>query len=175
MKIILISLMMTFNIIFCMYKHPMTLAINLMLQLTILIILMNSINFSSWFSYIMFLIMVGALLVLFMYMTSLTSNMKFKYNYYMMWFFIIFFLMTYMMIFNKDILIMFLKNFSEESYKFTKEIINNLDNKEAFMLSPMYDKLEKILTILLINYLLYVLIIVVKIVNIKKGTMRKMN
>ena len=55
-------------------KHPLTLGLTLILQ-TLLICAASSISTSfTWFSYILFIIFVGATLVLFIYVASLAPN-----------------------------------------------------------------------------------------------------
>nr|APX40743.1 NADH dehydrogenase subunit 6 [Smaragdina reyi] len=77
----LLIMLMLSSIMFCLMKHPLTLGLVLLTQ-TILIALSSGImNMNFWFSYIVFLIMIGGMLVLFTYMTSIASNEKFSFSY----------------------------------------------------------------------------------------------
>nr|APX39963.1 NADH dehydrogenase subunit 6 [Chilotomina oberthuri] len=77
----LMIMLIVSSIMFCMMNHPLTLGLILLFQ-TILIALYSGImNMNFWFSYIVFLIMVGGMLVLFTYMTSIASNEKFSFSY----------------------------------------------------------------------------------------------
>nr|YP_010273939.1 NADH dehydrogenase subunit 6 [Bulinus truncatus]QYJ56642.1 NADH dehydrogenase subunit 6 [Bulinus truncatus] len=58
------------------YFTPISLGIILFLTSVFMVFLM-SITLSSWYSYILFLVYVGGLLVLFMYMCIMGSNVKF--------------------------------------------------------------------------------------------------
>nr|AZL93100.1 NADH dehydrogenase subunit 6 [Arge similis] len=171
----MIIMMMILNMTFCFFKHPMMLGMNLLIQTIMLIMLLGSMNKTFWFSYIMFLIMIGALIVLFIYMTSITSNKKFKFNNMNILMIILLMIIMMMLYFKIDQMIMFMKIIMEESINLNNEINNNNNNQESLMMSSMYNQLEKLITFILINYLLYVLFIIVKIIDIKKGMMRKSN
>nr|QPN49473.1 NADH dehydrogenase subunit 6 [Lycorma delicatula]QPN49486.1 NADH dehydrogenase subunit 6 [Lycorma delicatula]QPN49499.1 NADH dehydrogenase subunit 6 [Lycorma delicatula]QPN49512.1 NADH dehydrogenase subunit 6 [Lycorma delicatula]QPN49525.1 NADH dehydrogenase subunit 6 [Lycorma delicatula] len=61
-----------------MLKHPMSLG-SMMIFQTALMCSNNSMTIkSSWYLYIMFLTTVGGLMIMFMYMSSIASNEKFK-------------------------------------------------------------------------------------------------
>nr|YP_010235831.1 NADH dehydrogenase subunit 6 [Youtuus erythrus]QTD82449.1 NADH dehydrogenase subunit 6 [Youtuus erythrus] len=74
MKMMMILLSLTSPIL----KHPISLGSTLMIQ-TILICNYLSSNFeSSWYSYIIFITIIGGMMVMFMYMSSIASNEKFN-------------------------------------------------------------------------------------------------
>nr|YP_010235792.1 NADH dehydrogenase subunit 6 [Bambusicaliscelis flavus]QTD82410.1 NADH dehydrogenase subunit 6 [Bambusicaliscelis flavus] len=59
-------------------KHPVSMGSLLMTQ-TILICMISSMKFySPWYSYILFITIIGGMMVMFMYMSSIASNEKFK-------------------------------------------------------------------------------------------------
>nr|AML25793.1 NADH dehydrogenase subunit 6 [Histeridae sp. BMNH 1274329] len=76
--------MMIFSVIlasiFMQMKHPISMGLILLLQTILISVQTGLLTYSTWFSYIMFLIMVGGMLVLFIYMTSVASNEKFSYK-----------------------------------------------------------------------------------------------
>nr|UXW88440.1 NADH dehydrogenase subunit 6 [Henosepilachna vigintioctomaculata] len=78
----LFTFMMTFSLILIFLKHPLSLGFFILIQ-TILISMMMGMFYNFWYSYILFLIMIGGLLILFIYMTSIASNEKFKSNFYL--------------------------------------------------------------------------------------------
>nr|AXS66118.1 NADH dehydrogenase subunit 6 [Curculionoidea sp. 28 KM-2017] len=59
-------------------KHPLALGGGLLLQTTLLAMVTGFFYQNFWFSYILFLIMIGGMLVMFIYMTSIASNEKFQ-------------------------------------------------------------------------------------------------
>lgn len=126
-----------------------------------------------WFSYILFLIFIGGILVLFIYIASLASNEKFNFSFNNL---IKFFLLIFLII----LIIILTDNFWFNSSFFNREI-NSLTNfliliKENFLsVSKIYDSPNNIIIIFLINYLLLNLIIIVKITNIFYGPLRPKN
>nr|AML26727.1 NADH dehydrogenase subunit 6 [Histeridae sp. BMNH 1274738] len=72
--------MMIMAAIFIQMKHPLSMSLILLMQTVLISIQTGILSLNTWFSYIMFLIMVGGMLVLFIYMTSVASNEKFSYK-----------------------------------------------------------------------------------------------
>lgn len=111
-----------------------------------------------WFRYILFLVIVGGILVVFVYITRVASNEKFfiKYKFFNLFLiFIIFFIILYV----------YIKNFSKN----TDLILNSYEyiiNK--FFIFPYYT-----IILLIIIYLLVTLIVVVKITQLKLGPLRQ--
>nr|YP_010584118.1 NADH dehydrogenase subunit 6 [Aphidius colemani]UZT28763.1 NADH dehydrogenase subunit 6 [Aphidius colemani] len=60
--------------------HPLILSLMLTFYIIIMSLLMNLINSNYWYSYILFLIMIGGLMILFMYFTSIASNNLINFN-----------------------------------------------------------------------------------------------
>nr|YP_009708254.1 NADH dehydrogenase subunit 6 [Figulus binodulus]QEV84365.1 NADH dehydrogenase subunit 6 [Figulus binodulus] len=73
----LLMISVTFSTCMMLMTHPLSMGISLMMQ-TIMIAMITGIIHSPWYSYILFIIMVGGMLVLFLYMTNVASNEKFK-------------------------------------------------------------------------------------------------
>nr|ALO76382.1 NADH deshydrogenase subunit 6 [Cantharis sp. CAN01] len=61
-------------------NHPLSMGINLLLQTIIIAIITGFMSLNFWMSYLLFLVMVGGMLILFMYMTSIASNEKFFFS-----------------------------------------------------------------------------------------------
>nr|AEP27684.1 NADH dehydrogenase subunit 6 [Apoderus coryli] len=80
--VLTLSLVIIFiSMLFTVINHPLSFSL-LTLILAIMIALTTSIiGTTSWFSYIIFLIMIGAMLILFLYMTSIAPNEKFKMSF----------------------------------------------------------------------------------------------
>nr|AML26329.1 NADH dehydrogenase subunit 6 [Hydrophilidae sp. BMNH 1274336] len=152
----LTSLMMIFS------KHPMSMGMIVLMQVINTALITGLLTNNFWFSYILFMIMVGGMLVLFIYMTSIASNEKFKFSKIMMVNFIM--IMSLIMLYSmlSDSLIY------EYSELFNYQTLNLNLNK---YINYPYN----IITIMMIMYLLMTLIVVVKISKIKYGPLRQMN
>nr|AML26304.1 NADH dehydrogenase subunit 6 [Hydrophilidae sp. BMNH 1274334] len=152
----LTSLMMIFS------KHPMSMGMILLIQVINTALITGLLTNNFWFSYILFMIMIGGMLVLFIYMTSIASNEKFKFSKIILLSFIS--IMTLIMLYTliSDSLM------SEYKELFNYQILNLNLNK---YINYPYN----IITIMMILYLLMTLIVVVKISKIKYGPLRQMN
>nr|YP_010238869.1 NADH dehydrogenase subunit 6 [Anoplophora horsfieldi]QTE20918.1 NADH dehydrogenase subunit 6 [Anoplophora horsfieldi]QTV20884.1 NADH dehydrogenase subunit 6 [Anoplophora horsfieldi] len=165
MTLILIMSSIIMSITFLFLNHPLSFGMIILIQ-TILIALMTGLmNYNFWFSYIIFLIMIGGMLILFIYMTSIASNEKFKFSYKL-------FITISMM------LIILLTLFILDSYLFNFNLMNDLTNQnmiQNFKLSMNKFLMWPINTIffLIIIYLLITLIMIVKITDIKSGPLRQ--
>nr|YP_010987660.1 NADH dehydrogenase subunit 6 [Oxytelus tibetanus]WON66079.1 NADH dehydrogenase subunit 6 [Oxytelus tibetanus] len=160
MSLILI-LMVNLSIMFLFSKHPITMGVILLMQTLMTCFLMNAILLNSWFSYILLLIMIGGLLILFIYMTSLVSNEKFKFSPFLLFMNLI----TMMIIMVSFMFDQFNMTLLNKSFTMMKYSLNMNFNK---FLMPSY-----LTMIILIIYLLIVLIAVVKISSFKTGPLRQ--
>nr|QNP10055.1 NADH dehydrogenase subunit 6 [Ochthebius nanus] len=157
----LMNLIFSINFLFMM--HPMSMGMTLLIQTIMIALITGFMNFNYWFSYILFLIMIGGMLVLFIYMTSIASNEKFKFNNKLM--FIVIMLSMIMMLM---LMIMDKYNFIINNFNF------NLMNKmEYLMLSKFYNTPSNLIMFLMIIYLFITLIAVVKITEFKIGPLRQ--
>nr|UFZ13447.1 NADH dehydrogenase subunit 6 [Ctenochauliodes nigrovenosus] len=165
--IIISSLLMSMN--FILTNHPLSMGLILLIQTILISMITGMLMQSFWFSYILFLIMLGGMLVLFIYMTSLASNELFS-------------LSTKMIIIN----LMMIMSFMIILYIYYYPHINNmnldtsmiyqiLNQENSIELNKLYNFPTMNLTLILINYLFLTLIIVVNITNINYGPLRKMN
>nr|UFZ13044.1 NADH dehydrogenase subunit 6 [Protohermes latus] len=167
--IILINFIITWN--FTQVNHPLAMGLILLLQTVLICLTSGMLVQTFWFSYILFLIMLGGMLILFIYMTSLASNELFSISMKT--------LIINLMLFSMFFLIFFMDSFSWISN------MMNLDMtmlKNSLILTENSSELIKLynfptmnLTLLLINYLFLTLIIIVKITNIFFGPLRQFN
>nr|UFZ13083.1 NADH dehydrogenase subunit 6 [Protohermes similis] len=166
--IILINLIITWN--FTQVSHPLAMGLILLLQ-TVMICLTSGILIQTfWFSYILFLIMLGGMLILFIYMTSLASNELFSISMKT--------IMINMMLFSILLIIFITDSFSwiSNSMNFDMNLFKTLINTEnSSELIKLYNFPTMNLTLMLINYLFLTLIIIVKITNIFFGPLRQFN
>jgi hypothetical protein len=75
---LLISIRTITRLIFTQIKHPLAIGLMLLIQTTIVCIIRGTKYKRFWFSYILFIIIIGGMLVLFIYITRLASNEVFS-------------------------------------------------------------------------------------------------
>nr|QWB85700.1 NADH dehydrogenase subunit 6 [Peithona prionoides] len=156
-------LTISLSTIFIFLNHPLSLGIILLTQTILISLMTGTMNNNFWYSYMIFLIMIGGMLILFIYMTSVASNEKFKFNPK----FLFLIKSTMILIFMMMFLDSFIFNLNFNMTNFSQ--INNL-SLSKFINSP-----NNMIIFLIILYLLISLIMVVKITNINYGPLRQKN
>nr|AMH85588.1 NADH dehydrogenase subunit 6 [Cochliomyia macellaria] len=171
MQWILMSLLFIFNFIFMNMKHPLAMGLTLLIQTTLVCLTSGLMTKSFWFSYILFLVFLGGMLVLFIYVTSLASNEMFTFSIKLLFISLsILFLMIVTLFFmDKNILLQY-QNLEVKSIC----DLNSYLTENSLSLNKLYNYPTNLLTILLMNYLLITLIAVVKITKLFKGPLRPM-
>nr|YP_007026248.1 NADH dehydrogenase subunit 6 [Chrysomya bezziana]AFV08308.1 NADH dehydrogenase subunit 6 [Chrysomya bezziana] len=171
MQWILLSMLFIFNFIFMNMKHPLAMGLTLLIQTTLVCLTSGLMTKSFWFSYILFLVFLGGMLVLFIYVTSLASNEMFTFSIKLLLIsFSIFFMMIITLFFMDKNLLLQYQNFEVKSiYDMNSYLMEN-----SLSLNKLYNYPTNLLTILLMNYLLITLIAVVKITKLFKGPLRPM-
>lgn len=160
---------MIISFTFSQLSHPLALGFILLIQTFFSCILINLNHESSWFSYILFLVFLGAILILFIYVTSVASNEKFKFS------FILAFSIFIIICVALFISLLYNNYFELFNLAFNLELnnIESLNFKEnSLSIIKFYNFPTNILTIILINYLLFSLIVIVKITNFNYGPLR---
>nr|AFQ62305.1 NADH dehydrogenase subunit 6 [Salpingus aeneus] len=167
MLILLFSLNLTLSLIFMFLTHPLSAGLILLMQTIIISLITSNFYINFWFSYILFLIMIGGMLILFIYMTSIASNEKFFFDMKSMMITmiipsitLIFYYLNYLFSMN------FMNN---EMLIFNKTLINSMTLNKYFSY-PL-----NMILLFIIIYLFITLIAVVKITNFNKGPLRQMN
>nr|AYW52334.1 NADH dehydrogenase subunit 6 [Entiminae sp. ACP-2013] len=159
---ITLSWMLSFMFIFL--SHPLSLGFTLLLQTIMASLILGNLNLNFWFSYILFLIMIGGMLVLFIYMTSIASDEKFNFSKNFMIMYIMLMMFYFIML-------------SSDSFFFYSELMNsdllktNI-NSEILSMNKLTNKFNWMVFFILIWYLLVTLITIVKIAYSKMGTLR---
>nr|AXS66108.1 NADH dehydrogenase subunit 6 [Cucujoidea sp. 46 KM-2017] len=166
------SLIMTsmwlFSLIFIFLDHPLSLGLILLLQSICTSLLMGLISLNFWYSYMIFLIMVGGMLVLFLYMTSIASNEKFFFSMKLFYLSIMFmFILILIYYLNKHLLMLNINNIFS-TYLMNKS--NFFLSMNKYFIYPM-----NMTYMILIIYLFITLIAVVKITSINHGPLRQMH
>nr|YP_010625957.1 NADH dehydrogenase subunit 6 [Sininocellia chikun]WBK02703.1 NADH dehydrogenase subunit 6 [Sininocellia chikun] len=154
------SLLISFNIL--KMKHPLIMGFMLIIQTLLISLILGFINNIFWFSYILFIIMIGGMMILFIYMTSLASNEKFIFS--STWFF-----MNTLIFFSMIFFILLIS-----PYEFTLISMNN-EMSTILNLNKLYNLNSKNITLISIIYLLITLIIIIKITNKDMGPLRQKN
>nr|WRY72458.1 NADH dehydrogenase subunit 6 [Warodia biguttata] len=160
MKIMLTKMLIIMSSIAPNLKTPMSMGVVLMMQTMLVILFMNSIMTTSWFAMTTFMMMIGGLLIMFMYMSSIASNEKFKLKINLM------VLLILMITISEE---MMCKNYLNE----TQEMLTS--NNLNFSLMKIYNSKSMGLTIMLVMYLLLTMISVTKMVKHHKGPLRAFN
>nr|QXG19443.1 NADH dehydrogenase subunit 6 [Drosophila nigrosparsa] len=173
LQLILYSLIFITTIIFINMIHPLAMGLTLLIQTVLICLISGLMTKTFWFSYILFLIFLGGMLVLFIYVTSLASNEMFNLSIKLSMISLILFIGFLMvsLILDKNSTSFFLINNEMES-------ITNMYSyfpENSLSLNKLYNFPTNFVTILLMNYLLITLIVVVKITKMFKGPLRIMN
>nr|YP_010627184.1 NADH dehydrogenase subunit 6 [Syritta vitripennis]WBK26888.1 NADH dehydrogenase subunit 6 [Syritta vitripennis] len=173
MQLMLYSLTLIFSFIFMQMNHPITMGLLLLIQTILICCITGLMTKSFWFSYILFLIFVGGMLVLFIYMTSLASNEMFSISMKMTTISLItFFILLTTILFMDKLLVLFNSSNNEV---ISISNLNSYIQENTLNLNKLYNYPNNMVTILLINYLLITLIATVKITKLFHGPLRSMN
>nr|YP_007625234.1 NADH dehydrogenase subunit 6 [Pseudolestes mirabilis]ACM63344.1 NADH dehydrogenase subunit 6 [Pseudolestes mirabilis] len=163
-QIMMLTAVLLNTILFSTMKHPMSMGITLLTQTTVICVLTASTSQNTWFSYILFLVFLGGMMVLFIYMTSVASNDLFTYSKKWMGF-IPLAMITLLLITCIDPIM--LNNNSEDT--------NPNPETAEHMTMSMFNYPNNILTIGMVLYLFLTLTVVVKITASHRGPLRSKN
>nr|YP_009713605.1 NADH dehydrogenase subunit 6 [Pseudeuphausia sinica]QGG46164.1 NADH dehydrogenase subunit 6 [Pseudeuphausia sinica] len=155
------------SIMFTQLKHPLAMGLGLLLQTIVICCVSGLHNISFWFSYILFLIFLGGILVLFIYVTSLASNNMFKFSLTSL----IFILPTLLISFC----LMFMDPLSTLQYSSLNSSIGFKQMPYSIntsLISTIYNSTNMNLTIFMVYYLLLTLVVVVKVTDSFFGPLR---
>nr|QGR23978.1 NADH dehydrogenase subunit 6 [Drosophila borborema]QGR24030.1 NADH dehydrogenase subunit 6 [Drosophila seriema] len=173
LQLILYSLIFLTSIIFINMIHPLAMGLTLLIQTILICLISGLMTKTFWFSYILFLIFLGGMLVLFIYVTSLASNEMFNLSLKLT--------MICSILLISSILLILLIDKNYFSFFLTNNEMQNISNiysyfpENSLSLNKLYNFPTNFVTILLMNYLLITLIVVVKITKLFKGPLRLMN
>nr|AYW52295.1 NADH dehydrogenase subunit 6 [Lebiini sp. 2 ACP-2013] len=167
--LMIMNIMMTITFLFM--KHPLSMGLILMIQTIIISMLSSMFSYSYWFSYILFLVMIGGMLILFIYMTSLASNEMMNFSMKIL-FMLLILMMLSIMYYNFIDYMMFNSLFKNSNMI---EMLKNWNNKNENLISlnMIYNYPNSIITLMMVNYLFLTLIAVVKITDMNYGPLRQ--
>nr|YP_009729779.1 NADH dehydrogenase subunit 6 [Copris tripartitus]QHW07557.1 NADH dehydrogenase subunit 6 [Copris tripartitus] len=158
----MISFMMSLFIM--TLKHPLSMGVTLLIQSIMISLITGFFNLNYWYSYILFLIMIGGMLVLFIYMTSIAPNEQFYPSIKLS-------IITMFLIFITLISLLTL-----DYYFFNLNNINELMTTNFYFnlsLNKYFNSPNILVTFMIIIYLFITLLAVVKITDFKKGMLRQ--
>nr|YP_010022257.1 NADH dehydrogenase subunit 6 [Asyndetus clavipes]QOL12447.1 NADH dehydrogenase subunit 6 [Asyndetus clavipes] len=173
MQFILNMLIITSSMIFIQMNHPLAMGLMLLIQTLFICLMTGLMTKTFWFSYILFLMFLGGMLVLFIYVTSLASNEMFSLSMKMT-------LISMSIMMASFLFLMFIDSSLMSSIYQNNEMSElsnyfSLIKENNIMLNKIYNFPTNYMTIILINYLLITLIAIVKITNVFYGPLRQMN
>nr|YP_009236688.1 NADH dehydrogenase subunit 6 [Telchinia circeis]AMJ17152.1 NADH dehydrogenase subunit 6 [Telchinia circeis] len=174
MKMFLSNLIFFLCLFMFFTNHPLAMGMMILIQTLLTCTLSGMLIDTYWFSYILFLIFLGGLLVLFIYVSSIASNELFKINLMNKILFLVSIFYSLLITFY------LMNNLSWMNFYFNEEMnnfLNNIfffNNEYNFNLSKLYNEQTYFLMFLLIIYLFITLVAVVKITNIFFGPLRPM-
>nr|YP_010384329.1 NADH dehydrogenase subunit 6 [Mesacturoides brevisquamatus]UGW52210.1 NADH dehydrogenase subunit 6 [Mesacturoides brevisquamatus] len=166
--LLLYLISMTLSLIFINITHPLAMGMMLLLQTLAICAITALMNFHVWFSYILFLIFLGGMLVLFIYITSLASNEMFQFSFKMITFFTFMISLGVLVTMFLDPLLLDFKMASSDMHKY----MGTSYNSQAVLISNIYSTNTMNTTLFMILYLLLTLIVVVKITYTFLGPLR---
>ncbi|BCX71411.1 NADH dehydrogenase subunit 6 (mitochondrion) [Penaeus japonicus] len=154
------------SIIFTRLLHPLAMGLMLLFQ-TIMICVTAGLSMNSfWFSYILFLIFLGAMLVLFIYVASLASNESFSFSGSLSFIVLLILLTSLALMFLDPLMLSSSMSIQQSS------LCNTQFSSTPMLLSTIYNYTTMNLTLFIVLYLLLTLIAVVKITNTFFGPLR---
>lgn len=162
----MISLILINNLIFRLIKAPLFLMISLFLKVLLICITIGLISQTFWFSYILFLIFIGGILILLIYLISLISNDKLNLKRIKTLNLVFFLFIVLLLIFFKSPF--FTNSLDLHNFSFLKHIFQ----ENSLNLNKLYSFPTNIINILLINFLFFILVITLKIIDFFYGPFR---
>nr|QUB07056.1 NADH dehydrogenase subunit 6 [Aspidomorpha difformis] len=157
---LIIESMLMISTMFMLSTHPVTMSIIILSQ-TIMICLSSGLFCNNfWFSYMLFLTMISGLMILFMYMTNVASNEKFK---------------KMKMIKTLSLITIILIMLNVFIDKFFYQMNFYYPNNMTLVMMKFYNYPSNNLLFMMMIYLLMTMIMTVKISEIKEGALRQKN
>nr|YP_010154887.1 NADH dehydrogenase subunit 6 [Melanophila acuminata]QQX28206.1 NADH dehydrogenase subunit 6 [Melanophila acuminata] len=155
------------SLIFLFIQHPLSMGFILLLQSMTVALITGFFNFNFWYSYIIFLIMIGGMLVLFIYMTSVASNEKFKYSNKIMLLIISLIIISIPCYYFIDNIIIYQNMLNIDLMNFSS------NTNWTFSLNKYLNYPMNLIMFLMIIYLFVTLIAIVKITDTTYGPLRQ--
>nr|CDL72691.1 NADH dehydrogenase subunit 6 [Cherax sp. HG-2014b] len=155
------------GILFSTLTHPLSMGLTLLAQTILICVISGLFSPSFWFSYILFLIFLGGMLILFIYVSSLASNEAFKIHFKSSLLIALPLCISPILV-SLDPLCLPSKLFNSSLFL----VLENKTNPTTLSTSSIFSLPSFPFTILVILYLLLTLIVIVNIINITSGPLR---
>nr|YP_009573130.1 NADH dehydrogenase subunit 6 [Macromia daimoji]QBF44110.1 NADH dehydrogenase subunit 6 [Macromia daimoji] len=168
-QIMILMFMISNTIIFSLMNHPMNMGLFLLIQTLLSCLMIGLTMQTTWFSYILFLVFLGGMMVLFIYMTSVASNEMFKKHNMILPLLMIIPILVLSLLFMDPFLVSGAKN--QDVFMFPMNQVKQTEES----LSMIYSYPTSMVTVFMVMYLLLTLIIIVYITKFNKGPLRMMN
>lgn len=164
---ILIIINFLINWFFLLTKTPPSIGLILIIQIIFISLILRGITLNYWFSFILFIVIIGGLIVLFIYITRIIPNSIHKINWKI--------ILYIRIIFFTSILLIYIINFNLLLNKISIDSINliSLFKNNYFYLTKIYNFPLNYLFLLRVIYLLLTLIIAAKLVKSSYGSIRQ--
>nr|QGT77319.1 NADH dehydrogenase subunit 6 [Tenuipotamon yuxiense] len=162
----MIPMIIVLSFLFTQTSHPLAMGILLLIQTLVITLSAGLATYSFWFSYTLFLIFLGGMLVLFIYVASLASNESFVYSVT---------LINITLISSLGLPYFFLDPILFSSFSNLATSSIKIYSSTAHTTSWIFNTPSMYFTFFIISYLLLTLLVVVKIISLFKGPLRLMN
>lgn len=153
--------------------HPLAIGIVLLFQTLIICLLAGLIAQRYWFSYVLFLVFLGGLLVLFIYVTRLASNEIFSLSTKMILTFSAPLILAILIILFIDLLPTIINYFNSDLTPISGS--SPYQEETSLTLIKLYNEYTSLITLILVIYLFLTLLAVVNVTNIFNGPLREKN
>lgn len=168
MTLLALPIILILSFLFTRVTHPLSIGLILLTQTVIISLTAGTYTHSYWFSYVLFLIFLGGILVLFIYVASLASNEIFLTS-------LITFLIYTSLFLGFTFLITLLDPLVTSYFSLASPSSIELNLSTPQLTIWLYRKTSINFTLFIISYLLLTLIVVIKIINLFKGPLRLSN
>lgn len=166
-------LTITTSLIFTQITHPLAIGIMLLLQTLLICLLTGVIAQRFWFSYVLFLVFLGGILVLFIYVTSLASNEIFSLSLKIVIFSLLPISVIGLLLLTTDGSLWISNLLNNDTLNITDIVL--YQEAAVTPLLKLYNQPTSFITLILVLYLFLTLIAVVKITRISYGPLRQSN
>nr|CCI69339.1 NADH dehydrogenase subunit 6 [Metacrangonyx sp. 3 ssp. 1 MDMBR-2012] len=150
-------------IIFFYSWHPLFMSVMITLQSIVISATIFYFTSISWFSYLLFMIFLGAMMVILIYVSSLASNLMM--SYYSLKF-------SNGVLFTGCFMLFFVLAYYSSDYFYDNSMNFSNLSPVVILSGKMYSKDMYLFTILIIYYLLVLLVLTVKVSSFTKGPLR---
>lgn len=160
----ILSIIITNSLIILSIKTPLSLGIILIFQTLLICFSVNIIINIYWISYIIYLIILGGLLIIFIYICSVASNEIINPLKNILFIFVLFLIIFFIIIYSKNEIFVNIFYFNIET---------SLINENKIIVNKIYNKLTFNFSFILIIYLLIILPVINKLTNTSQGPFRQ--